>query len=309
MANQLLALQIERPQFSYPAAVGAAQDLTRNDQAIEGGRIANERAGMDLEDYAAESGALRDYREAAQGDDPNALDTLKGRPELQAKIYKALESMKPDQLVKAKMNAIAMLEVDRYVSGRGAPGSPEEAQAWNEGMARLAADGVIDKETAAYWQKAGPSDLLRDQARMIGDMVGSFTKSSAKEGDVPENVTTFEKHMADWDKNYADVNFYEGAPPSEGDLNKMKAARMNEERRARGVFGVEGASPVVSPIAGKHYSAGEEPDDGTLAPEVAPAASAAGNANQVRLPKPGDVEDGFTFVGGDAGDPKNWTKD
>src|SRR3990167_11550561 len=128
MANQLLALQIERPRFSYPEAQQNAQTLVRGDQQIQQGQMANDLAGMKLRDYSEESGALRDYRQAAQGDDPNALDTLKGRPELQAKIYEALESMKPDELIKAKVAARAFGEAAAYIK-RFQPGSPEERQA------------------------------------------------------------------------------------------------------------------------------------------------------------------------------------
>jgi len=52
MANQLLALQIERPRFSYPEAMQNAQTLTRNDQQIDQGRMANDLAGMKPEDIA-----------------------------------------------------------------------------------------------------------------------------------------------------------------------------------------------------------------------------------------------------------------
>lgn len=193
MANQLLALQIERPRFSYPEAHQDAQTLVRGNQQIEQGRMANERAGMELQDYAEESGALRDYRDAARADDPNAMDRLKGFPEIQAKVHQALESMKPDELIKAKINARAMGEAAAYVK-RFQPGSPEERAAWDKVLGDLTSQGIIDEGTASHWKQAGPSDLIIDQADMMADLVGGYLRKDASK--IPESVKAVEDGVA-----------------------------------------------------------------------------------------------------------------
>jgi len=280
MANQLLGLQIERPRFSYPEAMQNAQTLTRGNQEIEQNRIQGDLAGMKLRDYSEESNALRDYRQAAQGDDPQALDKLKGYPEMQAKIIDALDGMKPDELIKAKVSARAFGEAAAYIK-RFQPGSPEERQAWDQVLGKLSADGVIDEATAAHWKQAGPSDLIIDQADMMADLVGGYLKKGKETiNEVDQYIDTQIEKLRD---DLISDDFTPGPEDMAQIQRQLDEARAQLEKKYKGGNRGIGGATDTSETRSKLKAA-----EGLTAPvvdEVVPAESAAGNANQIPLGK------------------------
>lgn len=173
MASQLVALGIQPPRFDVPGAAANAQRLVRGQQDIRRADMANQLASMKLGQEGKKAAALDAFRAARAAGDPNAMQKLRAYPEIAATMHKALDSMRPNQVRKAKETARVFGDAARYINSF-APGSPERAAAWDAKTDELAAAGHIDKAQADHWKKVGPSDLILEQALLTEDIVGRY---------------------------------------------------------------------------------------------------------------------------------------
>lgn len=163
---QTLAMDVQVPSFDVGGVLSRVGQIKSQD-------IANQRNQNQLQDESDQSSALRNYRTRAGQGDPNALDALKGYPELQSQIHTALDQMTPTQRTAAgdKINAwhdsaLAVLSAP--------PGSPARTQAWNDQIDSLEKQGHLTKDQAAFARKTGPTDLMIHEVLGVKGALDSY---------------------------------------------------------------------------------------------------------------------------------------
>src|SRR3990167_2816343 len=159
MADQQIALKVQRPIFDYPAALQEGQKIQRNSQLLRQGEAEGQLKAMELDDSTAQHGALKNYRAAAGAGDKNALGKLKAYPELQAKFHAAIEGMKPSEQAIAIKRSQAIGAAARSLAAYP-QGSRERAAAWAKQIDGLASAGYLQPDVADQYKRAGPSDLI-----------------------------------------------------------------------------------------------------------------------------------------------------
>lgn len=302
---QTIALQTRVPSPDFGQAMSTAQDLVRgeqdiqrNNQLLERGKLQNLSDRVKFDEQSMESTALANFRKnMGAGDKTGAMKALDAYPMLQAQMHKAFQDMKPDQIAEAKKVANEFYKSYTYIQ-RFMPGTPERSVAWNKEIDRLQEGGYIDDATAATWKKAGPSDLILEQARMVAAAADSYNPPG-KQGLSP-NEEAFEERMLEWDKQNTPKKGDFSGPPGEDEWRRYDARRKVFEAQMRRRYDIS----QDYGRGGQHYELGESPADQTpqatkanLEPSletggvpdnqsgvsIPDANSAAGNANQVDL--------------------------
>lgn len=140
--------------------------------------LGNQEAALNLGEAQAQTNALRNYRAAAQAGDPNAIKTLAGFPDIQAKVYKALDSMKPPDQNAARDRATAFGDAARVVLG--VPDGPAKVAAWNQAIDGLTAKGYLTPDVAMAQKRAGPNELILNEALTGEQLVKQYFASKGK---------------------------------------------------------------------------------------------------------------------------------
>lgn len=188
-----LALGIQVPKLDMAGDMRAGQQ-------VKAGEMSNQLEALNVQDKTGQANALEAYRGAAKAGDPNAINKLTGYPDIQLQIHKALDGMKPDKAQAAIDKGNAFGTAAQYV-GRFAAGSPEQLAAWGKVITDLQSAGHIDKATADFWKKSGPSDVLIQQAQTVGEAVKSYQQQQVESQlttadllKVEQQTTTFQQH-------------------------------------------------------------------------------------------------------------------
>ncbi len=166
--NQLVALAVRPPVFDEPANAIRFQQYQMNQERIKNAQMGNQLGALKLGQATDQIGAENSYRSAAAAGDPNADQKLAGYPEMQKKVWDAFNGMSPKDYKAAKVKAERMGEAAKNVL-MFKDGTPEQTQAWNDEIGKLAQDKIIPEEQAAGLIKSGPNPLIVEQALSVAE--------------------------------------------------------------------------------------------------------------------------------------------
>lgn len=175
--NQLVALQVRSPDFDASRIVDKVQQQQLRAEQLENAQMDNQLSGMKLEEATGLHNAETQFRERSAAGDPNADEALSGYPEMQKKIWDAFDGMSPKDYKAAKIKAMRFGEAARSVL-MFPEGTPEQKQAWDVEIGKLAQDGLIPEDQAAALIKSGPNPLIIDQALTVEE----FAKQHGPKG-------------------------------------------------------------------------------------------------------------------------------
>jgi hypothetical protein len=171
---QTIALTGKHHDVDYPGLVADAQRAKANDFKLQNAPLAAEVERMGLTDDLGKARSLEAYRGAAAEDGPvNALGTMDAYPELQTKLYDALDGMTFEDRQNAKVRTEAFGNAAKYVMSFP-DGSPEQEQAWTTSLKVLLDEGFLDEEHFNAAVSSGPNKMLMNEALTASEFIKQY---------------------------------------------------------------------------------------------------------------------------------------
>ena len=187
--NYLAALDIQPWKFDSGAETAMKGEAVIGSQLANEGRrldiagqgINNALGAMKLDDATGEYNALKGFREKQGAGDPTALGELDPYPEIKLKMKAAIDAMPSAQRAEAHRQAMRLAEAAMSVAALP-EGSVERDRRWQQQLASLKQDGVVDDEDMA--SLADPSDEVLDQiftsAQTLDEAIAEWKKDKGK---------------------------------------------------------------------------------------------------------------------------------
>jgi hypothetical protein len=171
---QTIALTGKHHDVDYPGLVADAQRAKANDFKLQNAPLAAEVERMGLTDDLGKARSLEAYRGAAAEDGPiNAMGTMDAYPELQTKLYDALDGMTFEERQNAKIRTEAFGNAAKYVMSFP-DGSPEQEQAWTTSLKVLLDEGFLDEEHFNAAVSSGPNKMLINEALTASEAIKQY---------------------------------------------------------------------------------------------------------------------------------------
>jgi hypothetical protein len=175
---QLAAYAIQpQPGMNLAGLDQAAQAAKMRDvqlQTMQGtAAVQNKRNSNAL----AKESALEDYRVKAEGDDPTAVDELKGFPDEFKKVTQIFDGMDADDWLETQQRSRVFGEAARKVMS--VPDGPARQKVWDATIGELMAGGHIEKDQHDAMVANGPSDDIINEALTTEQFVASYAKKKA----------------------------------------------------------------------------------------------------------------------------------